>query len=113
MYLGAAGCCFCLALEAGLTAAYAPTGSNKGGLGAAVFALYFFMIFYSIGMDVGGYVYYSEIWPNHLRSRGLALAVATNALTDLVYLQVTPTAFATIGWKYFLVCSTLFLCLAP
>lgn len=50
-----------------------------------------------------GVVYYSELFPNHIRSKGVALAIATLALTDLVYLQATSTAFANIGWKFFLV----------
>jgi hypothetical protein len=29
--------------------------------------------------------------------------MAVVALTDLVYLQVTATAFANIGWKFYLV----------
>lgn len=35
------------------------------------------------------------------------MAVATIALTDLVYLQATATAFANIGWKFFLVSRSL------
>lgn len=46
---------------------------------------------------------YAEIFPNHLRTRGVALANISLALTDLVYLQVTPLAQATIGWKFWLV----------
>lgn len=103
MALGIGGCCVCLVLEAAMVATYGSSGTNKAGLGVGVFALYLFMFIYSLGVDVGGYVFYSEIFPNHLRAKGLALAVATNALTDLVYLQVSPTAFAHIGWKYFLV----------
>jgi hypothetical protein len=38
-----------------------------------------------------------------MRAKGVAASIATMALTDLVYLQVMTTAFANIGWKYFLV----------
>ena len=103
MALGAAGCCITLIIEAAMIASFGAVGTNKAGLGVGVMALYLFIAIYGLGVDVGGYVFYSEIWPNHLRSKGLALAVATNALTDLVYLQVTPTAFENIGWKFFLV----------
>jgi hypothetical protein len=64
---------------------------------------YIFLLFYGCGIDVAGVVFYSEIFPNHLRAKGVALAIATIALTDLVYLQATATAFANIGWKFFLV----------
>ena len=63
---------------------------------------YIFLLFYGCGIDVAGVVFYSEIFPNHVRAKGVALAVATIALTDLVYLQATATAFANIGWKFFL-----------
>jgi hypothetical protein len=64
---------------------------------------YLFLAIYSLGVDVAGVVFYGELFPNHLRAKGLALSIATIALTDLVYLQATATAFANIGWKFYLV----------
>ena len=107
MLLTATGaCCCCLILEAALVANYAEAGTNKGALGAAVFAFYLFLAFYSSGIDTCGFVYYAELFPNHLRAKGLALAVATFCVTDLIYLQVATTAFASIGWKFYLVRTT-------
>ena len=40
-------------------------------------------------------VFYSELFPNHIRAKGLALSIAVIALTDLVYLQVTATVSLT------------------
>ena len=69
---------------------------------------YLFLAVYSMGVDVAGVVFYSELFPNHIRAKGVCLSMATVALTDLVYLQVTTTAFANIGWKFYLVsCITL------
>jgi len=65
---------------------------------------YIFPLFYSGGVDVTSIVFFSEVFPNHIRAKGVALAISTIALTDLVYLQATATAFANIGWKFFLVC---------
>jgi hypothetical protein len=56
-----------------------------------------------MGVDVAGVVFYSELFPNHIRAKGVCLSMATVALTDLVYLQVTTTAFARIGWRFYLV----------
>ena len=53
-------------------------------------------------------VWYSEIFPNHIRAKGICLSIATIALTDLVYLQATATAFANIGWHFYLV----FICIS-
>lgn len=64
---------------------------------------YLFLAVYSMGVDVAGVVFYSELFPNHIRAKGVCLSMATVALTDLVYLQVTTTAFANIGWRFYLV----------
>ena len=93
-------------LEAAMVASFAtgPDASyNKIGLGFGVFAFYAFVGIYGLGIDVCGVVWYSEIFPNHIRAKGICMAIATIALTDLVYLQATATAFANIGWHFYLV----------
>jgi Sugar (and other) transporter len=47
-------------------------------------------------------VYCSEIFPTHIRSRGLAFALAVLFLSTIAYLEAAPTAFAQVGWKYYL-----------
>ena len=64
---------------------------------------YLFLAVYSMGVDVAGVVFYSELFPNHIRAKGVCLSMATVALTDLVYLQATTTAFANIKWRFYLV----------
>jgi hypothetical protein len=86
-----------------MVATYAEAGTNKVGLGFGVAAFYVFLIIYSLGVDVAGAVFYSELFPNHIRAKGVALCVMSIALTDLVYLQATAEAFAKIGWKFYLV----------
>lgn len=101
LLLGVGGCCVSLILEAAMVATYAETNSgNSAGLQMGVAAAYLFLAFYSVGVDVAGVVFYSELFPNHIRAKGIALSIATIALTDLVYLQATATAFANIGWKF-------------
>ncbi|KAK5071465.1 hypothetical protein LTS08_004791 [Lithohypha guttulata] len=103
LLLGVGGCCVSLILEAAMVATYAETNSgNSAGLQMGVAAAYLFLAFYSVGVDVAGVVFYSELFPNHIRAKGIALSIATIALTDLVYLQATATAFANIGWKFYL-----------
>ena len=100
------GCCACLIIEAAIIATFAtpiPAIPNTSALKAGVAAFYVFLLFYGCGIDVAGVVFYSEIFPNHLRAKGVAMSIAVIALTDLVYLQVTATAFSHIGWKFFLV----------
>ena len=47
-------------------------------------------------------MYCSEIFPTHIRSKGVGWSLAVLFLSALVYLEAAPTAFANIGWKYYL-----------
>jgi len=103
LMIGVGGCCVALILEAVMVARYAETNSgNTAGLRMGVAAAYIFLAFYSVGVDVAGVVFYAELFPNHIRAKGIAMSIAVIALTDLVYLQATATAFANIGWKFYL-----------
>lgn len=48
-------------------------------------------------------MYCSEIFPTHIRSRGVAFSISILFLSTIAYLTPAPTAFANIGWKYYLV----------
>ena len=100
---GLSGCVASLILEAVMVALYAPTGTNKAGLRAGVAALFVFITFHGLSVDIVCYLVVSELWPNHLRAKGGAWAFIAGAITNLIFLQSAPTAFANIGWKYFLV----------
>lgn len=95
--------------------------SNSKGLSAGVFFLFFYIWLqvttvtvrktpqiadklYSYGscIDATTYVYVSEIFPTHLRARGLSFGVAILFLSTIAYLEAAPTAFAQVGWKYYL-----------
>ncbi|KAK5400781.1 hypothetical protein LTR06_011273 [Exophiala xenobiotica] len=80
-----------------------PMADTHGNHEAGVAMFYIFLLFYGCGSDVAGVIFYSEIFPNHLRAKGVAISIGVIALTDLVYLQVSAAAFANIGWKFFLV----------
>ncbi|KAF2096436.1 MFS general substrate transporter [Rhizodiscina lignyota] len=103
MLIGVSGCCLWLIIEAAMVASFAAQGTNKAGLSMGVAAFYLFLAVYSVGIDVAGVVFYSELFPNNIRAKGICLSIATIALTDLVYLQATATAFANIGWKFYLI----------
>lgn len=102
-----------------LVASFSGT-SNKAGQACAVLFLYLFVTFYASCIDAVSYVYCSEIFPTELRAGGMSASVATLfattlrmfisryrlvhlCLSNLVYTQPAPTAFANIGWKYYLI----------
>ncbi|KAF3054078.1 hypothetical protein E8E11_011298 [Didymella keratinophila] len=113
MLIGIGGCCVCLIVEAAAIRYFErdPTRKDLGALGVA--ALFCFNAVYQLGVDVGGNVFYSEVFPNHIRSKGVALANFVLALADLVYLQVKPYAFTNIGWQFFLVRCIVLLFVLP
>lgn len=48
-------------------------------------------------------MYGSEIWPTHLRSYGASITYVAFFLNALAYSTPASTAFANIGWKYYMV----------
>jgi hypothetical protein len=44
----------------------------------------------------------SEIFPNHIRAKGVVVGVATICAINIVWLQVAPIAFETIGYRFYL-----------
>lgn len=58
---------------------------------------------YASCLDASTYVYASEIWPTHLRGRGMAISTSGLFVSSLILLCAASDAFAAIGWKYYLV----------
>ncbi|KAL2846464.1 general substrate transporter [Aspergillus pseudoustus] len=100
------GCFVCVLLEAIMVALYADS-DNANGKNMGVALLYIFLMFYASGIDVGTYVYMGEMFPNHLRVKGVAIGLSSLTVTATIYLSVTSTAFEAIGWKYFLLFAIL------
>ncbi|KIW63046.1 hypothetical protein PV04_09924 [Phialophora macrospora] len=107
MIWGTIGSIINVALLTTMIALYGGSG-NKVGNGFGVFFLFFFVTCYGFGIDATVFVYMSELFPTHIRSQGVAMGLATFLGSALVYNEVAGTAFATIGWKYYLV----FVCVA-
>lgn len=102
MVIGLIGCSLSVAVFAALVAQFAGT-ANKVGNAFGVLFIFIFVTFYGGSMDASSYVYCSEIFPTSFRSRGMGVSVAGLFLGSLTYTVPAPTAFAHIGWKYYLV----------
>ncbi|OAG39863.1 hypothetical protein AYO21_05929 [Fonsecaea monophora] len=104
---GILGCVACLTVECALVASYATSASdlanpNPGALRAAVSMLFLYIFWFEMTVDGGQFVYLGEIFPTHLRAKGIALGMAGLCATNIVWLQVAPLAFSNIGWKFYL-----------
>jgi len=101
LLIGACGCVTALIFLAALTATFLG-GTNRAGLNAAVFFIWFYILWWCFFVDATQYVYVSEIWPNGLRSQGTAFGIAVFYVASEVTLVGAPVALNAIGWKYVL-----------
>lgn len=104
MSIGVMGCMVVLSVEAGIIANVSKfiASGNGNGLRAGVAFLFLIEIPYDFFLNGMQFIYISEIWPMHLRAKGMSLGVAMISLMNIVWLQSAPTAFANIGWKFYL-----------
>lgn len=97
---GLGACASLMAAEAALQRFYLG-GTNRAGLIACSTIIILFQATFCAFLDGPTYFYITEIWPSYARSQGLALAMCTFALTNVIWLEVAPYAFQVIGWKFY------------
>lgn len=61
---------------------------------------------YSLGYNSIHYIYVPEIMTMAIRARGSSISVCSNVLVNIFFNQISPIAFASVGWKYY----SLFIC---
>jgi hypothetical protein len=93
-----------LSVEAGIIANVSKfvAGGNTTGLRAGVAFLFLIEVPYDFFLNGMQFIYISELWPMHLRAKGMSLGVAMISLMNIVWLQSAPTAFQNIGWHFYL-----------
>ncbi|BGP57379.1 hypothetical protein JCM8202v2_005020 [Rhodotorula sphaerocarpa] len=99
MIFSAAGQAGTMAILAAMTA---DVGNAKKGIVAAVM-LFVFNFFFSCGFLSIPWLYPAEVNPLAVRAQGAGLATMTNWLFTFLIVMVTPTATATIGYKFYIV----------
>lgn len=62
---------------------------------------------YGLFIDVNQFTVAAEIFPVHLRSQAVSIASTSVFLSDVLWLELEPTAQERIGWKYYLVFACL------
>ena len=69
----------------------------------AIFFLYGHIAFYSSCIDATTYINVAEIFPTHLRAIGISFSLTGLFLASLTFTQAATSAFAAIGWQYYIV----------
>lgn len=94
--IGVLGCMIVLSIEAGIVSHLGEyiANNNKAALKAGVAWLFLIEVPYDFFLNGMQFIYVSEIWPMHLRAKGMSLAVAMISLMNIVWLQSAPSALA-------------------
>lgn len=104
---GVGGCACCLTTVCALVGRFASVSAlkspNQSALHAVIAMIYLLNCFYQLGLDGVQFAYLGEIFPTHLRAKGMVVGVATICAINILWLQVAPTAFESIGYKFYMV----------
>lgn len=76
--------------------------TNTSALSACVAMIYLYVFFYVVFLDGPMFFYIGEVWPSHVRVQGFAIGTCSNCLSNLVWTSAAPSAFASIGWAYYI-----------
>lgn len=98
---GMFGCMASLIVETALIANFVPS-TNNAALQAAVAMFFVFAAFFNLCIDGTQFSYLGEVFPTHLRAKGVCLGIAHISFQNILWLQVAPVALQHIGWRFFL-----------
>ncbi|THW56308.1 general substrate transporter [Aureobasidium pullulans] len=90
-------CCFPLHL---ILLKYAMANGSTKCAKAAIFFFFFYNIAFAVGMLGVPWLYPTEINSLPMRTKGAAVATATNWITNFVIVEITPIGFQNLGWKF-------------
>ncbi|KAH6661162.1 general substrate transporter [Truncatella angustata] len=75
---------------------------NKIGNGAGIAFIFLYLVFQGTFCDTTMYIYISEIFPTEIRSIGMGWSLLGQFIATIILLQTAPLAFASVGWRFFL-----------
>ncbi|KAL2836683.1 general substrate transporter [Aspergillus pseudoustus] len=82
-----------------------PDGTKYASASIAFFFLYF--ILFGIGMLGVPWLYPTEINSLQMRTKGAAVATATNWLSNFVIVEITPIGIQNLGWRFYIIWTVL------
>ncbi|KAJ9602248.1 hypothetical protein H2200_013368 [Cladophialophora chaetospira] len=103
LLIGLCGCVFALTGECIFSRFAAEPNASRAILSLAVLFIFLYIPFFSSMIDPNMYIYSSEIFPAEVRSVGVAVSMSGQWLATICFLQSAPTAFANIGYRFYIV----------
>ncbi|KAJ9110739.1 hypothetical protein QFC20_002780 [Naganishia adeliensis] len=94
------------AAQAGLIWKVETSGSRAAGA-AATAVLFVYMGLFTTGFQAVVWVYPSEVLPLAMRAKGSSISTAANWICNLAIVEMTPSAIANIGYKFYIIFAIL------
>ncbi|TVY67227.1 High-affinity glucose transporter [Fusarium oxysporum f. sp. cubense] len=102
LWSGSIVLCVMIAICMALSAEFGSSNNdNQAGARGAIASIFLYSMSYAIFFNAMIWVVPSELFPFFLRTKGMALAVATKAIVAIVLSQITPLAIANVSWRYY------------
>lgn len=99
---GSLALCVLLAVLTAISKFYSD-GNNLAGSSAGVAFIFLFSGVFAIFFNSTGWIVASELFPLHLRAKGVGFAIFTVQITAIWLTQVTTIAFNRLKWKFYLI----------
>lgn len=100
LWSGSIVLCVMIAICMALSAEFGSSNNdNQAGARGAIASIFLYSMSYAIFFNAMIWVVPSELFPFFLRTKGMALAVATKAIVAIVLSQITPLAIANVSWR--------------
>jgi len=91
-----------------------PSPSRRQAYAEASIAFFFlYYVFFGIGWQGVPWLYPTEINGLSTRTKGAALATATNWIVNFMVVEVTPPGIAALGWRFYIIWTVLNFAFVP
>ncbi|KAF4445484.1 putative transporter (major facilitator superfamily) [Fusarium austroafricanum] len=102
LWIGSIILCVMISICMALSAEFGSSSNdNQTGARGAIASIFLYSMSYAIFFNAMIWVVPSELFPFFLRTKGMALAVASKAIVAIVLSQITPLAIANVSWRYY------------
>ena len=96
---GGFGTCVCYIVISVLFALYGDTWNNKAAGWACVAFAFLFILIFGVSYSPLGWALPPEVFPNAIRSKGVAFATCINWLSNFIVGVITPPMMSDIGYR--------------